>query len=659
LFIILFHQFLILAVFDYCLGAVGVVGAHYGSHAVADRLFPVGVGVFHEAFQVFQELVVVEGDGLADVDELIIRLREAFLGHKLFFIELLAGAEAGVFDLDVHIRLQAGEADHVAGQGVDLHRGTHIEDEDLTPVGVSAGQHHEAHGLGDRHEIADDVRVGHRDGAALFNLPPEDGDHGAVGAQDVAEADGDELGLHATEDLPTSVFVCACLPDMRIKLGDVSRFPGLDLGVKGLDDHLTDALAGPHDVGGVHGLVGGDEDKALTAVHHGGVGRLIGADGVVLDGFTGTVLHEGDVLMGRGVIDDLGMVLLKNLEHAAAVADGADEGHEVEIRILLSQLQLDGVGVVFVDIENDQLLRVVPRDLAAELRTDAPAAARDEDDLAVDEVIDLVKIGGDGLAAQKVLDGDVPELRDGDLAVDELVIPGEHLHLTAGLVADAEDFLPVLPRHAGHGEEDLRYLILLDILEDRLSSADDGDALDGAVPLVGVVVDDADRDVVHLVRGLHVAQDHSSGLPRADDHDAAAGLALTAQTGPQEKQEAEEEAQAHDEEQLKHAPPDVVRHGHAAIKSRDEDDMENGGGERAEDGLGEFLDARIAPHDAVHVEQVEDHDREDGVDGDEGGIGLEVTGRDGRVVAVEAEPEGQEVGDVNHREVVEHGEEGD
>ena len=659
MFIILFHQFLILAVFDYCLGAVGVVGAHYGSHAVADRLFPVGVGVFHEAFQVFQELVVVEGDGLADVDELIIRLREAFLGHKLFFIELLAGAEAGVFDLDVHIGLEAGEADHIAGQGVDLHRGSHIEDEDLTPVGIGAGQHHKAHGLGDGHEVADDIRVGDRDGAALFNLLLEDGNHGAVGAQDVSESHGDELGLHTAEDFARAVPVGVLFPDVGEELWEIGGAAGFNLGVEGLDDHLTDALTCAHDVRGVHGLVGGDQDKALAAVDHGGVGGLIGADGVVLDGFAGAVLHEGDVLVGGGVIDDLWMVLLKDLEHAAAVADGADEGHEVEIRILLAQLQLDGVGVVFVDIEDDELLRMVPGHLAAELRADAPAPAGDEDDLAVDEVINLVKVGGDGFAAQKVLDGNVPEFRDRDLTVDELVIPGEHLHLTAGLVADTEDFLPVFPRHAGYGEKDLRHLILLDILKDRLSSADDGDALDGAVPLVGVVVDDADGNIVYLVRGLHVTEDHPSGLSRADDHDAATGLALTAQPGPQEEQEAEEEAQAHDEEQLKHASPDIVRHRHAAVKSRDEDNVENGGGEGAEDGLGEFLDARVAPHDAVHVEAVENDHREDGVDGDEGGIGLEVAGRDGRIVAVEAEPEGQEVGDVNHREVVDHGKEGD
>ena len=151
-------------------------------------------------------------------------------------------------------------------------------------------------------------------------------------------------------------------------------------------------------------------------MHHGGVGRLIGADGIVLDGLTGAVLHEGHVLVGGGVIDDLGMVLLKDLKNTAAVTDGADQSNEVQIRILLAQFQLDGVGVVLVDIENDELLGIMPRDLAAEFRADGPATTRDKDDLTVNEFEYLAQIRRNGLAPQKVLDGDILEFRNRNLA---------------------------------------------------------------------------------------------------------------------------------------------------------------------------------------------------------------------------------------------------
>ena len=372
-----------------------MVGTDDLLYAVADGFFPVRVGGFHEAGEVFQELVVVEGDGTADVDQLIVGLGEALFGHELLFIELLARAETGIDNLNIHTGLQAGEADHIAGQGVDLHRGAHVQDKDLAPVCISAGQHHEAHGLGDGHEIADDIRVGDRDWAALLNLLPENGNDRTVGAQDVAESHGHELGFDAAENLSRAVLICARFAQMCKQLRDFGGAAGLDLGVEGLDDHLAESLAGAHDVGGVHGLVGGDQDKTLTAVDHGSVGRLIGADGVVLDGLTGTVFHEGDVLMGGSVVDDLGMVLFKDLEDTAAVADGTDQGHEVEIWILLAQFQLDGVGVVLVDIKDDELLRVVASHLAAELRTDTPTAARDKDHLAVDELENLAQIRRD------------------------------------------------------------------------------------------------------------------------------------------------------------------------------------------------------------------------------------------------------------------------
>ena len=151
---------------------VGVIGIHHGGNGFTDVLAIV-IGRLHEVRQPVQEFILVEGNGAADVDELVLGLLQALFGHKLLFIELFAGAETGVFDPDVHVGLEAGKADQVAGQGVDLHRGAHVEDEDLAPMGIGTGQHHEAHGFGDGHEIADDIRMGDRNRAAFFNLPPE------------------------------------------------------------------------------------------------------------------------------------------------------------------------------------------------------------------------------------------------------------------------------------------------------------------------------------------------------------------------------------------------------------------------------------------------------------------------------------------------------
>ena len=141
------------------------------------------------------------------------------LVEEKLLVELFAGAQAGADDLFL---AGAVEADHLFGQVLDFDRFAHVQDEELAALGHGGGLEDQGSGLGDGHEIADDLRVGQGHRAAGFDLALEDGHHGAVGAQDVAEADRHEFGF-------------------------VMRNAG--------DDNLRQALGGAHDVGGVHGLV--------------------------------------------------------------------------------------------------------------------------------------------------------------------------------------------------------------------------------------------------------------------------------------------------------------------------------------------------------------------------------------------------------------------
>ena len=80
------------------------------------------------------------------------------------------------------------------------------------------------------------------------------------------------------------------------------------------------------------------------------------------------------MLVGRRMVHDVGAVFFKHRLDPVGVPDGADEHHQVQVRILLLQLQLDVVGVVFVDIKDDQLLRVMACHLAAQLASDGAAS---------------------------------------------------------------------------------------------------------------------------------------------------------------------------------------------------------------------------------------------------------------------------------------------
>ena len=614
-----------------------MIGGYDLFHQAADLVLRIRIGGIHEIVKLFEEGFHLEGDGAADVDHGVVGALQAFLGHELLLVELLAGAKAGIRDLDIHIRPEAGEADEVAGQCLDLDGAAHVEDEDLAAVGVGAREHDEADSLRDGHEVADDVRVGHGDGAALGDLLFEDRDDRPVGAQDIAEADSDKFGLHAVQLHFISVDPGQGFLLMGKELGDLGGAAGLDHGIEALDDHLAQALGGAHDVGGVDSLVRGDQDKALAAVDHGRVGGLVGADGVVFDSLAGAVLHEGHMLVGRGVVDDLRAVFVEDFEHPAAVADGPDQDLEIEVRVLFAELELDVVGVVLIDVKDDQLAGAVGSDLPAEFGADGAAAARDKDSPAVDEVIDFLHISFDGFAAEEVLHGDVLHGRDGDLAQDQLVHAGQVFELTVCLLTDIQDVAALRGAGAGDGEVDLFDLKFLDSLQDGVASADDGNVVDLPLPLVGVVVDDAD-DALPDLRGLvDVAQDHAAGGARPDQHDTLnRPLLLSAAGIPHEENKPVGKTDADYKQKLENAAEYKVSDRHAAEKHGDSEQVDARRQNRSDERPHQLRIAGKPPDAAIQVEPPENDQTQHRVGRGKAQKRPQIISRDLREPAVEA-----------------------
>jgi hypothetical protein len=96
-----------------------------------------------------------------------------------------------------------GQADQVARQVDDLHRLAHVQHQHLAAVADGRGLQHQARGLGDGHEVANDVRVGDGDRAAAGDLFLELRDHAAAAAQHVAEAHRHEAGARVLGTRPT------------------------------------------------------------------------------------------------------------------------------------------------------------------------------------------------------------------------------------------------------------------------------------------------------------------------------------------------------------------------------------------------------------------------------------------------------------------------
>ena len=174
-------------------------------------------------------------------------------------------------------------------------------------------------------------------------------------------------------------------------------------GVHGLNNHLAQPLAGAHNIGGVHCLVRADQDKALCAAAQRRISGLICTHHIILNGLVGAILHQGHMLVRRRVIDDLRTIFFKHLLHAAAVAHGADQHRQVQLRKAAPQLLLNGIGVVFVNIEDHKMAGVVSCDLATQLTADTPAAACDQNSLTGELPENLTKIYLNRLAPQQIL----------------------------------------------------------------------------------------------------------------------------------------------------------------------------------------------------------------------------------------------------------------
>ena len=84
------------------------------------------------------------------------------------------------------------------------------------------------------------------------------------------------------------------------------------------------------------------------------------------------------------MIDDVRMIEREDLLETRNVADTADENGEVQLRMAAFQLHLYIIGVVLVNVKDNQLFRPVRGNLTAELGTDGTAAACDKDDLVGD-----------------------------------------------------------------------------------------------------------------------------------------------------------------------------------------------------------------------------------------------------------------------------------
>ena len=237
------------------------------------------------------------------------------------------------------------------------------------------------------------------------------------------------------------------------------------------------------------------------------------------------------MLVGRRVENHLGAQAAEQSVHLLGVAHRGDEHFQVQlVAVFAAQLLLDGVGVVLVDVHDDEHRGLAAGDLAAQLGADGPAAAGDHDALAAHQLGD--EAGKLHLVpAQKVFHLHVADAAGKVLAVgDHLHDVRQNFHVALGAVADGQHPAAILLVHGGDGQQDGLNFAALHQLGDVLGGAHDLHAHDVAALLFRRVVHAADDVHIGVGRLVLLVEQGAGGVARADEQGAPRQpLALPAQ----------------------------------------------------------------------------------------------------------------------------------
>ena len=101
-------------------------------------------------------------------------------------------------------------------------------------------------------------------------------------------------------------------------------------------------------------------------------------DNIILHSFTGTCLHQWDMLMCGCMKNNFGPVFSKNSHDPLLIPYRTDQHDQIQLWISELKLHLQFIGVVFINIKNDQLFWMISGNLSAQFAADGATAAGDQ-----------------------------------------------------------------------------------------------------------------------------------------------------------------------------------------------------------------------------------------------------------------------------------------
>ncbi len=202
------------------------------------KLIQLIVEIYFGLFGIFR--AVDKPVGLKNHDFFVAGRHYILSDRDELFIKFFAFAQTGKDNFNIHIRFLAGKADQVARHLGNFYGRSHAQNKNLAAFAHRARLQNHLCRFGYGHKETVDFRMRDRDRSALFDLAAEQRNNGTGRPDHIAEPHGHK---------PRAVALLA------------------------LHDQFRHALAGAHDIGRTHGLVGGNENKPFHMMFDGHLHR--------------------------------------------------------------------------------------------------------------------------------------------------------------------------------------------------------------------------------------------------------------------------------------------------------------------------------------------------------------------------------------------------
>ena len=212
------------------------------------------------------------------------------------------------------------------------------------------GMQHQRHCFWNGHEISNHFRVRNGQRLSAFQLFPEQRNDGAIWTKHIPESSRNKF----------------CIGGM---LGHI------------LNNHFTAAFCCPHDIGRVYRFIGRNHDELFALKCSCQCCQIERTDNVVFYCFFRTAFHQWHMFMGCCMKDNLRMIFFKQRNQFCMIPNRGNFHKQRNLwTIGEKQFLLNIIGVVFIDIYNDDFFGVIGHNLPDNFRPNRTATARNHTD---------------------------------------------------------------------------------------------------------------------------------------------------------------------------------------------------------------------------------------------------------------------------------------